>query len=140
MKCITWVTVGLAVASCDPSPACDPGQRAEIGGCFPIASDGSVEDAGTGSFAPDASDEDAGALALDASCTPGPGNYDGFGDSCMDDGDCSSCIAPTCTGSLGMCSRLDCQTDDEACPPGWQCTDISAFSGDPNVTHICLET
>lgn len=139
MKCIPFVAVWLALASCDPSPACDPGQRAELGSCFPLVTDGSVEDTGSGSFAPD-SDEDAGSLMLDASCTPGPGHYDGFGDSCTDDSDCSSCIAPTCAGSLGMCSRLNCQTDDETCPDGWQCTDISAFSSDPTVTHICLKT
>jgi hypothetical protein len=151
MKCIAWVAVALALSSCDPDPACDEGQRADLGSCLPLSKDSGLKDAGrsadggrpsdAGRSSVGTSDEDASiSLAPDSGCTPRPGHYDGFGDSCTTDADCHSCIAPTCASSpLNMCSRINCQTNTAACPPGWQCADISAFSSDPTVTHICLK-
>jgi hypothetical protein len=139
MKSSAMLALGFALAGCDPSPACDEGQRAEIGSCIPLAKDARVEDVG-GKDAGRTSHDAAAVAALDAGCSSGPGRYEGFGDPCTKDSDCSGCAAPTCASSpLNMCSRLDCQTDAEACPPDWQCTDISAFSGDPSITHICLK-
>jgi hypothetical protein len=150
MKWIAMLAVGLALGGCDPSPACDEGYRAELGSCIPLSKDAGVKDAGRGAkdagrAARDASDDDAGSVAAgpvaapDAGCASGPGHYEGFGDMCMHNSDCSSCAAPTCAGVLNMCSRINCQTSADACPPGWQCTDISAFSSDPSVTHICFK-
>jgi hypothetical protein len=121
----------LLAAACDPGPACDPGQYEDTGSCFPLAA---TSDGGAG-------DDDAGAAADSGSgCTPDPGNYDGFGDACSSDTQCS-CSAPTCALAPGplYCTRLECQDDPLACPSGWGCTDISAASGDPAVTHICLK-
>ena len=91
--------------------------------------------------------EDGGETQTDAStedaavnCKSGPGNYEGFGTICRNDGDCTSCFAPTCaTAPINLCSRVQCQNDPETCPPGWACTDITAFSMNPDVTHICLK-
>lgn len=120
---------------CAPDPACDPGQREELGSCLPVAKP--AKDAG-------ASGDDAGSGKPDAGpaddCKPRAGHYEGFGKACTTDADCTSCLAPLCaTSPINMCSRVQCKGDPEACPPGWTCTDISAFSGDPAVTHICLK-
>ena len=142
MKSSAMLAMGLALASCDPSPACDEGQRAEIGSCIPLPKDAGAQHVGAKDAGRPSDDAgDAGSVAaLDAGCPPGPEHYAGFGDPCTDNSDCSGCAAPTCaTSPLNMCSRLGCQTDPEACPPDWQCTDISTFSGNPSVTHICLK-
>lgn len=130
----SWLGISAAfwLAGCAPDPACDPGQRYELGSCLVVAA---PRDAG-------GSDDDGSAGTTDAgneACRPGPGNYDGFGDSCSTDGDCRSCVAPTCaTAPINRCSRVNCENDPQACPPGWSCTDISVFSTTPGVTHICL--
>ena len=141
MRQLLWIVVGLALASCRPEPACDPGQRYELGSCLPgpvETKDAGERDAamgGDGGESRDASTVDA---SLD--CEPGPGNYEGFGVACQRDSDCPSCVAPTCaTAPINQCSRIQCQDDPNACPPDWACTDISAFSMAPGVTHICLK-
>lgn len=135
----------LWLVSCTLDPKCDPGQRYELGSCLPDskskpnkpkdAGSEPVDDADGGGDAPDAATSDSG-----ANCKPGPGNYEGFGRSCRSDADCTSCVAPTCaTAPINQCSRVQCKGDPTACPPGWTCTDISAFSMNPDVTHICLK-
>lgn len=131
------ILCGLWLASCSLDPVCDPGQRYELGSCLPQAPPprdaGDEQDAGAATDATDAT-------VASEDCQPGPGNYEGFGVSCESDVDCSSCVAPTCaTAPINMCSRVQCQDDPNLCPPGWTCTDISAFSQDPAVTHICLK-
>jgi hypothetical protein len=119
---VVWLT------TCLPDDRCDPGQRHELGSCLPKPQ-------------PDAGgpqEEDAG--EADAATACAPGSYEGFGVSCESDADCTGCAAPTCaTAPINLCSRIQCQDDPKLCPPDWSCTDISAFSGNPNVTHICLK-
>lgn len=133
----------LALVSCDPDSKCDPGQRYELGACFAAPRDAGKRDAGER----DASEvdmDDAGAVARpDAaadSCQPGPGNYQGFGISCKKDSDCTSCVAPLCaTAPINLCTHAKCDKDPDMCPPGWACVDVSMYSSNPDVTHLCLK-
>ncbi len=129
--CFALCVSCVSVTSCDPSPACDPGQYANTGGCFPIKpADAGAHDAGGDGGG---SGDDAGSVST---C---PADYTGFGKSCSANSDCP-CQAPTCaTAPLNYCSKLECQNDPKACPSGWTCTDISAFSTDPKATHICFK-
>lgn len=138
MKRVLLIGSALYLATCTPDTRCDPGQRYELGSCFPELTGardaGEVQDADT-----DASSDAASADAA-TDCKPGPGNYEGFGDACKTDRDCTSCVAPTCaTAPINQCSHVQCQDDPSICPPGWNCTDIRAFSTNPNATHICLK-
>jgi len=134
MRRILLVCSVLSVLGCDPSPACDPGQRAELGSCFAIAKDAGSKPA------PMPEDDAGGKPAQPKDCTPHPGNYVGFGDPCTGPADCHGCVAPNCaTAPINMCTRTECQNDPQACPPGWKCIDVSAFSGTPDTTHVCLK-
>ena len=129
MKTLVCFVCGWLLTGCEPG--CDPGQRYELGSCFPEATkmDAGMDD-----------DQDGGADDAAASSDCKPGSYEGFGDPCHSDSDCRHCGAPTCaTDPINMCSRIECQNDPEACPSDWRCVDISQFSSDPNVTHICLK-
>lgn len=132
------LALALATTSCDPNPACDPGQHQDTGACYPNTPTGGGNGDGGSNDAAAGDGEDSGKGGSSA-CVPGPGHYQGFGTACTADTDCS-CYAPTCaTAPLNYCSHLECQSDTSLCPPGWSCTDISAFSSDPKATHICVK-
>jgi hypothetical protein len=122
-----WVGLG----ACDPSDPCDDGYHEVHGACY---KDAELRDASVPSDDEDGGDEDS----ADAEA-PSPADlYEFFGDDCSDESGCPQaliCGAP----ELPVCTQVNCLQDEALCPPDWACTDISAFSPDPDVTSICLQ-
>jgi hypothetical protein len=123
----------VAGSGCDPSDPCDPGYEEIHGACYKMQA---PLDASTDASGPD---EDGGDDEPDGEAPASPEDlYEFFGDNCSDESGCPEaliCGAP----QLPMCTQVNCLDDETLCPPDWTCTDISAFSPDPEVTSICLQ-
>jgi hypothetical protein len=118
-------------SACDPSDPCDPGYHEVHGACYKDDEPRDASDDPSGG-------EDGGHEADAASPDSPEALYEFFGDDCSDESGCPDaliCGAP----ELPMCTQVNCLDDESLCPPDWTCTDISAFSPDPNVASICLK-
>jgi hypothetical protein len=109
---------GLAVvAACDPPHGCPDGHQEVRYVCVPL---------------------DAGQPL----CPP-TGDYDGFGDPCVEQEDCA-CPSNVCNDQPGYeyCTQINCKGDHHAhpvCPPDWTCLDLEGLPGvPPDVTSICV--
>jgi hypothetical protein len=128
--------VGLAPVGCGEYESCDPGQRLQNRICFGAAADAGASGAGGAPAAgmcnvprAPAADADVG----DAGAAAGPmcaGSTPGFGQACLENGDCA-CGTTLCARqpgqACGFCTKRDCLMDKALCPAGWSCFDATAF-------------
>lgn len=99
-----------AAFGCGSYEACDPDQKLQSNVCFVSAPlDASPVDVAPGS------------------CDGGLGT---FGEICSSDQGCG-CGTDVCAKQpadrTGFCSKRNCLKDPSVCPPGWSCTDFSAY-------------
>jgi hypothetical protein len=121
----------LGALGCDVSTHCDPGQVYMSYSCYDVPEAGAGGAPGGADGASDGGASDGDPDGAANTCAP----YEGFGVTCTMTSQCT-CGADSCNTFTGnYCTHIHCLADPSSCPPGWTCTDVSAF--DPATGSFC---